>query len=136
MDMLRVAKRQNNTDLEKLSFDFATLAATLLSITFELKMSGHGDLANAIKNLEGINAMDAIDDLSELYQPEKIQVDQLIKAMSRKLEYLKEFAFQILQMDDLVSYFSLYFNATGANHGSGSAESLFRYVSSLGIKHG
>ena len=34
--MLRIAKRQNNTDLEKLSFDFASLAATLLSITFEL----------------------------------------------------------------------------------------------------
>lgn len=132
--MLRIAREQNNLDLEKVSVDFASLAATLLSLVHELKIHGLEDLAKAIKNVGTINALDAIDDLSELYRPEEINVEQLIKAMSRKLENLKEFSYQILQMDDLASNFKLYFSATGLNRINGSDQSLFSHIKSLGIR--
>ncbi|MHA2277249.1 MAG: hypothetical protein ACXAC2_15855 [Candidatus Kariarchaeaceae archaeon] len=129
--MLTIARGEDNIFLEKISVDYAILAATLLSLTYDLRMYGMIDLTNAIKNISTISALDAIDDLMELYLPNEVQVEQLIKAMTKKLQNLKEFAYQIIQMEDLKSKFEIYIGLSGS--GPGTSTSLEEYIQNMGI---
>lgn len=129
--MLTIARGGDNKLLEKISVDYAILAATLLSLTYDLRMYGMTDLTNAIKNISSISAIDAIDDLVELYQPNEVQVEQLIKAMTKKLQNLKEFAYQIIQMEDLKSKFEVYMGLSGV--GPELSTSLEEYIQNMGI---
>ena len=99
--MSYLSRIQDNDYLENISFHYATLASSLLSLTNTLDDKGLFELSTKIVELGDISALDAIDDLSELYNPEKIDVNHLIKAIEKGLDEIKEIACLITTFDDL-----------------------------------
>lgn len=99
--MSYLSRSHSNDHLENISFHYASLASSLLSLTNTLEEKGLLDISNKIIELGDISALDAIDDISELYNPEKIDVEHLIKAIEKGLDELKEIACLITSFDDL-----------------------------------
>jgi hypothetical protein len=101
--MSYLSRSQANDHLENISFHYASLASSLLSLTDTLEVKGLLEISNKIVELGDISALDAIDDLSELYNPENIDVENLIKAIEKGLEEIKDIANLITSFDDLAT---------------------------------
>ncbi len=101
--MSYLSRSQDSDYLEKISFHYASLASSLLSLTNTLDDKGLFDLTTKIVELGDISALDAIDDLAELYNPEKIDVKHLIKAIEKGLVEIKDIACLIISFDDLAT---------------------------------
>lgn len=130
--MTTVARANNTPELEEVSVGFATLASCLLSITGTLDENGLYDLSKKITEIERLNVIDAITDLSELYQPENINVTHLIRAIDKKLDSLKELALQVISFDDIKVAFFNVVQFTDFNAGLANIEDLGRYIDNLG----
>lgn len=99
--MARFAREHSNIELENKSIAYANLATCLLSIDFELREQGYLDLADQIRSIEEITALDAISDIRELYNSADVNLDHMLQAIRKQLHRLKEYANQIIAIESV-----------------------------------
>lgn len=99
--MIKIAKEQSNDDLEVVSINYANMATNLLSMNYELRDKGYSDLADKVKQIDEITALDAISDISELYNSKEVNLDHMINAIRKQLDNLKEYAYKIIEIEVL-----------------------------------
>ncbi|OLS26286.1 MAG: hypothetical protein HeimC2_15300 [Candidatus Heimdallarchaeota archaeon LC_2] len=99
--MARFAREHSSIELENKSIAYANLATCLLSIDFELREQGYIDLADQIRGIEEITALDAISDISELYNSVEVNIDHMLQAIRKQLHKLKGYANQIIDIETM-----------------------------------
>ncbi|MHA2030996.1 MAG: hypothetical protein ACW99A_07365 [Candidatus Kariarchaeaceae archaeon] len=130
--MLRLAREQRNEELEDVSIAYANLASMLLSVNDSLMAAGMEELANAITQAEEIKALDAIDDLAEIYSQNSVGTGKLVKAIKKQLDNLKILAYQIIQMEDIRPTFRMIVQFTDMESNLDSGRTLEDYIDSIG----
>ena len=130
--ILRLAREQENQDLENISIAYANLASMLLSVNGNLIEIGRDDLASAITQAKEIRALDLIDDLVELYSLDNMGIEKLVNAIGKQLEDMKLLAYQIIQMDDIRDTFQMIVQFTDMDANFSDGMSLEDYISTLG----
>lgn len=99
--MIKIAKEQRNEELEVVSINYANMATNLLSMNYELKEKGYGELADSVRQIDEITALDAISDIGELYNSKEVNLDHMINAIRKQLNNLKEYAYKISEIENL-----------------------------------
>lgn len=130
--MLRLAREQQNIELEDISIAYATLASMLLSVNNNLIEAGLDDLASAITQADEIKALDVIDDLVDLYSMDNLGTEKLVGAIRKQLESLKILAFQIIQMEDIRPTFQMIVQFTDMEANFADGLTLEEYIRKLG----
>ncbi len=130
--MSYVARAQNSEELKEVSLAFAKLASSLLTLVNDLESAGKNDLVSEVLNLNDINPMESISDIGELYQINKIDVNNLIRGIKARLRHLKNLTFQILTFEDLRSIFFTIVQFTDANAELTNIDDLEDYIRYLG----
>ena len=134
--MITIARTHKNEELEaklrSLSIGYANLASCLLCLVDDLEETGHNELATQILELNDIDPLDAIIDIQELYNPENIDINNLIKAITVRLENLQELAHNVLMFDDIKEQFFVIIQFTDLNSNLLDISELEDYITKIG----
>ncbi len=131
--MTTVARANNNSALERVTVSFAVLASSLLSIVVPLENYGLYDYSKRIMKMDNLDVSDAITDLSELYKPNEINTNHLIRGLSKKLDKLREIALQVIAFDDIAAELYSIIQFTDFNHNMREIDDLEDYIRNIGL---
>ncbi|MHA2097623.1 MAG: hypothetical protein ACW99A_02975 [Candidatus Kariarchaeaceae archaeon] len=130
--MVKIAKEQSNSELERISINYANLATCLLSMDYELRDKGYNQLAEEVKQIEEITALDAISDIGELYSSKDVNLDHMINAINKHIESLKNYAKKIISYEDLRQPFIKIIEFTDLDAEINEENTLEKYLDTLG----
>ncbi len=129
--MARFAREHSNVELEDKSIAYANLATCLLSIDFEMREQGYIDLADQIRGIEEITALDAISDIRELYNSAEVNLDHMLQAIRKQLHKLKGHVNQIIVVESLREPFQKILEFTDLDLHINENFSLEQYIDDL-----
>ncbi len=126
--MSNIARLTQSDELDKLSVHYATLASILLNLINTLNELGLTHISKRITNIREIDFKDAIQDISDLYNPKNIDVENLIRAVRYKLKEIKELCNSVIEFNDLAYEFFNIVQFTDMDANLTSIDDLKEYI--------
>lgn len=128
LTMAIIGNANSNNTLLDLSEDYANLLSSLLGLSTKLEAKGQVTSVQKIEQLSQLNPLDAIQNLSELYHPEKIRPEHFIAALKKKIHDLQQLALELIQDHEIAETLLLMIQFTDFDAQLGSTADLTDYI--------